>query len=130
MASGLIIADGRSTRFGDQDKALADLGGVPLIRHVADRIAHAVEINMLVANCRDEQLPAIRNSFDGYELPVRFAIDETPDLGPVAGIATGLRRVESDYAFVAACDMPLIDPAVTSFLFTRALGYDGVVPPD
>ena len=50
MRSGVVVAGGRSTRFGAPDKAVADLGGTPMIRRVADRIAPAVE--ELVVNCR------------------------------------------------------------------------------
>lgn len=128
MHSGLIVAGGRATRFGDTDvdKAVADVAGVPMIRRVADRLAPCIDA--LVVNCRDEQVTSIRDALSGYGSRVRFARDETPDLGPVAGIATGLRSVEHEYAFVAACDMPLIDSGFVSYLFERAAGYDGAVP--
>ena len=38
MTTGAIVAGGRSTRFGDRDKAVAELAGVPMIRRVADRL--------------------------------------------------------------------------------------------
>lgn len=128
MHSGLIVAGGRATRFGDPgvDKAVVDVAGVPMIRRVADRLEPVIDA--LVVNCRDEQVDLIRNALSGYDSRVQFARDETPDLGPVAGIATGLRAVKHEYAFVAACDMPLIDSAFVAYLFERAAGYDGAVP--
>ena len=39
MGAGVIVAGGRSTRFGERDKAVADLAGTPMIRRVVDRIA-------------------------------------------------------------------------------------------
>lgn len=128
LHSGLIVAGGRATRFGDTDvdKAVADVAGVPMIRRVADRLSPVIDA--LVVNCRDEQVASIRDALSGYGTRVRFARDATPDLGPVAGIATGLRAVEHEYAFVAACDMPLIDSAFVSYLFERAAGCDGAVP--
>lgn len=134
--AGLIVAGGRSRRFGDCDKAVVDLGGVPMIRRVADRLAPAISV--LIVNCRTEQVPAIRSALVGYDHPVRFARENVPDNGPVAGIATGLDALQDDarngndgdeqYAFVAACDMPLIDSDVVAHLFKRARGHDAAVP--
>jgi len=126
MHTGVIIAGGRSTRFGEADKAVADLAGRPMVRRVADRLASAV--GELVVNCRPDQTPAIREAMAGYELPVGYAEDETPDLGPVAGIRNGLAAADGEYAFVVACDMPFVEPALISYLLERARGSDGAVP--
>jgi molybdopterin-guanine dinucleotide biosynthesis protein A len=126
MRSGVIVAGGRSTRFGDADKAVAELGGTPMIRRVADRIAPAVED--VVVNCRDDQRAAIEAALDGYDHPVSFALDPEPDLGPMAGMATGLDAVDAAYALVVACDMPFVDPGFVEFLFERADGHDAAVP--
>jgi molybdopterin-guanine dinucleotide biosynthesis protein A len=126
MPSGVIVAGGRSTRFGEADKATADLAGVPMIRRVADRLTGVVDA--LVVNCRDEQTGAIRAAMDGYDLPVRYAVDEEPDRGPMAGVRTGLRAVPDEFAFVAACDMPFLDAAFVAYLFDRVDDYDAAVP--
>lgn len=122
MTAGIIIAGGRSTRFGDEDKAIADLGGVPMIRRVADRIEGVVD--ELVVNCRTEQTDSLAAALRGYGQPVQFAEDENPDRGPMAGILSGLRAVDATYAFVVACDMPFVDPALVEHLFERASGRD------
>lgn len=124
--AGLIIAGGRSTRFGDADKAVAQLAGVPMIRRVADRLRDPVDT--LVINCRHDQVEEIESSLEGYALPVHFRLDETPDQGPLAGIARGLDGIEADVTFVAACDMPGIQPAVVEHLFDLIEGVDAVVP--
>lgn len=126
MHTGVILAGGRSTRFGDEDKAVADLAGTPMIRRVADRIAPVVD--GVVVNCRADQRASITEAFDGYDREVSIAADEEPDRGPIAGIMTGLRAVATEYAFVVACDMPRVDPDVVSHLFDRAAGYDAAVP--
>ena len=122
MAAGLIVAGGRSTRFGDADKAVAELAGVPMLRRVADRLSPAIEA--LVVNCRPDQRRAVREALDGYDLPVTFAEDEVTDRGPLAGIHTGLRAVDSRYAAVVSCDMPFVDPAFVKYLFGR-VGHGG-----
>lgn len=126
MKSGVIIAGGRSTRFGGGDKAVADLAGTPMIRRVADRITHVVD--ELVINCRPEQTEAIRKAMTGYPHRVRYVEDDTPDRGPVAGIRNGLGAVEGTYGFVVACDMPFVEPELASYLFDRGETHDGIVP--
>ena len=126
MRTGVIVAGGRSTRFGDADKAVAELAGTPTIRRVADRLAEVVDA--LVVNCREDQADAIEAALSGYRHEVTFAPDPDPDEGPTAGIRTGLRAVDGEYAFVVACDMPFVEPGLVSFLFERATGHDAAVP--
>ncbi|WP_338741214.1 molybdenum cofactor guanylyltransferase [Haloplanus salilacus] len=124
--TAVVLSGGRSTRFGDDDKAVADLAGTPMIRRVVDRVAPAVDA--VVVNCREKQVGAIRATLEGVDLPVSFAEDEYPDEGPMAGMATGLRAVETEYAFVVACDMPFVEADFVDYLFERAAGHDAAVP--
>lgn len=119
--AGVVLAGGRSTRFGDADKAVAPLAGVPMIRRVTDRLP----VEELVINCRADQHEAIREALDD---DVRFAFDPEPDRGPIAGIMIGLREVTAEYAAVVACDMPFLAPGLVDFLFDRARGHDAAVP--
>jgi len=124
--TAVVLAGGRSTRFGEEDKAVADLAGTPMIRRVVDRVTPAVDA--IVINCRADQRAAIADALDGAAVPVSFAEDEYPDEGPMAGMATGLRAVEGEYAFVVACDMPFVDADFVDYLFERAAGHDAAVP--
>jgi molybdopterin-guanine dinucleotide biosynthesis protein A len=127
MPAGVIVAGGHSTRFGDADKALTDLAGTPMVRRVADRLAGVVD--ELVVNCRPDQVDGVTAALAGYPRPVAVAEDPVPDEGPMAGIRTGLRAVDdTEYAFVAACDMPFVDPVLVTYLFERAEGHDAAVP--
>ncbi|WP_336001100.1 molybdenum cofactor guanylyltransferase [Halorientalis halophila] len=126
MRTGVIVAGGYSTRFGEGDKAVADLAGTPMSRRVADRLAPVIDD--LVLNCRPEQRPAIEDALTGYDHPVTVAADDEPDRGPMTGILTGLRAAESEFAVVVACDMPFVDPALVRRLFERARDRDAAVP--
>lgn len=128
MSTGLVVAGGRSTRFGDADKAVAPLAGTPMIRRVADRLLAAEGVDALVVNCRADQRPAIAEVLADLSPAPRFAVDPTPDEGPLSGIRTGLSAVDSAYAFVAACDMPFLDPGLVSYLLERAADHDAAVP--
>jgi molybdopterin-guanine dinucleotide biosynthesis protein A len=126
MPEGLIVAGGFSTRFDERDKAVAELAGTPMVRRVADRLAPAVDA--LVVNCRDEQVHEIRSAMTGYDLPVTYAEDETPDQGPLAGIGAAIDDVSSESVFVTACDMPFIDPSLVSSLLETARTDEAAVP--
>ncbi|MFO7833356.1 MAG: molybdenum cofactor guanylyltransferase [Halohasta sp.] len=126
--TGVVLAGGYSTRFGETDKALAELDGTPMVARVADRLSDAVD--RLVVSCRDDQQAAFDRAIAALDLavPVRFAIDPEPDRGPLAGLKHGFEQVSSTYAAVVACDMPFVDPAFVTFLFERAAGHDAAVP--
>ena len=143
MTTGAIVAGGRSTRFGDVDKSVAELGGVPMIRRVANRLAGTDDpvppgatraaggdpvVDDFVINCRPAQRDAIADALDGFELPVRWALDDEPDQGPVAGIRNVCRAAPDEYVVVVACDMPFVDPAFVETLVDDAAGHEAAVP--
>ncbi len=122
----IVLAGGRSRRFGEGDKATAALAGTPLIRHVVDRCAAVTSRTVL--NCRPAQREALLATLEGTANPVVVAEDPVPDCGPLAGMARGLAAAESDYAAVLACDQPLVSPALVRELFDRAARREGAVP--
>lgn len=124
--AGLVLAGGYSTRFGSEDKALAELGGTTLLEHVVDRLSRVVDGALI--SCREDQVAQFRRTLRDADANVGVAPDPIPDRGPAAGIAAGLRPCRAPYAAVVACDTPLVDPAFVSFLADRARGHDGAVP--
>lgn len=122
--AGIIVAGGRSTRFGGVDKATAEVDGVPMIRRVADVLDPAVD--ELVVNCRRKQRPTLEAALSDCD--VRFAEDPILDRGPVAGLRTGLRATSAAYAVAVACDMPFLPTAFVDSLFATARTQTGAVP--
>ncbi|WP_254841335.1 molybdenum cofactor guanylyltransferase [Natronomonas marina] len=122
--AGVVVAGGRSTRMGDREKAVLKVGGRPLVARVADALAAVAD--ELVVNCRADQREAIAAVLADRD--PAFAIDADPDRGPVAGVETGLRATDADYAAVVACDMPFLDPGLLRYLFERAAGHEAAVP--
>ena len=131
MTTGAILAGGRSTRFGDADKAVAPVADVPMIRRVADRLSGTDDpvppgaarasggdpvVDELVVNCRPDQREAVERALSGVPLPVRWGLDEEPDLGPLAGIRNACRAATDAYTAVVACDMPFVDPSFLAAL--------------
>jgi len=121
MRTAVILAGGKGSRLNFVEKALLELHGKPILNHIIETLSACVDEIIVVARDEEQQrhlhLPGV--------IVVR---DEVRDFGPVAGICSGLKASSSQYAFVAACDMPFIKGDVVDFLFHRAAGYDVAIP--
>lgn len=119
--TGIILAGGRSTRFGS-DKASALLDGRPMMAHVVESLA-SVCANVVVAAASGQRLPNL-------DQPVEVVRDTYEARGPLAGIVTGLTATETELAFIVSADAPLIQPGLVRFLADRARssGADIVCP--
>ena len=124
--TGVVVAGGRSTRFGDREKALARLDGRPMLAHVVAALGELTDT--VVVNCRPDQQAAFADALEALDVDIQWALDEEPDEGPLAGLATALDAVDTDRAVVLGCDMPLSDPDSLSALARRLGSSDAVVP--
>jgi molybdopterin-guanine dinucleotide biosynthesis protein A len=150
LRSGVILAGGRSSRLG-VPKALLELGGEPLLRHVARALAPSCDELLVVAAPPAAQSAELREGLarelrllarrwpqlHGAARPhrlrprVRLIHDQRPHLGPASGIASALAAARGTTAFVAACDVPFLAPQLVAALFARAEAapqVDVVVP--
>jgi molybdenum cofactor guanylyltransferase len=101
-----VLAGGRSTRFGPDDKLDAPFAGMPLLHHAVLRLAE-VTGDVVVVIAPDAPEPAMPPG-----APVRFARDPLADEGPLAGAAAGLAAVDRDLAVLAGGDMPELSTPV------------------
>ncbi len=115
--TGLILAGGKSTRFGS-DKASAVVAGRPMLQLVAEALAQVCE-SLVVVRAGGQQLPPI-----DVGAPVHVVDDRWPGRGPLAGLASGFPAVSTEYCFAASCDAPLLQPGLVRFLAERAAGHD------
>jgi molybdopterin-guanine dinucleotide biosynthesis protein A len=116
--AGVIVAGGRASRMGGRDKAFAAVRGEPIaVRTV--RLFRDLFPQVLVATNRPERF---------HGLDVESVTDRFPGCGPLAGIHAGLLASRYAHAFVAACDMPGLDPEAIRFLVARVGTADAVVP--
>lgn len=119
MVLGLILAGGRSTRFGGE-KAVARLAGMPLLAHAHRRLA---------AHCRIIGVNAPRVSGAGrlaigLGAPLVRDPPHAPHV-PLTGIAAGLvwaQRENEALLVTLPCDMPLLPPDVAPRLIAAAEG--------
>ncbi|MCL4543605.1 MAG: molybdenum cofactor guanylyltransferase [Chloroflexi bacterium] len=115
--SGIILAGGRSRRFG-QDKCLAEIGGQPLLGHVVRALFPLVDEIIVVGRIQLPSLP----------FPVRLVGDAVPGLGPLQGLIGGLSAATHEWSIVVACDMPLLNGDLLRHIAACRYGYDAVVP--
>lgn len=98
--TGLILAGGRASRMGGEDKGLIEVNTRPMIDYVLAALKPQADSILINANRNLER-------YAGYGY--RVVSDELTDFqGPLAGIATAMARSESAYLLVAPCDSPLV----------------------
>jgi molybdopterin-guanine dinucleotide biosynthesis protein A len=96
--TGLILAGGEGRRVGGADKGLLDYRGKPLVAHAIERLAPQVDTLLISAN---------RNLDDYLDFGYPVVTDSSAErLGPLAGIAAGLRACETPWLVVCPCDCP------------------------
>ncbi|MGH9773463.1 MAG: molybdenum cofactor guanylyltransferase [Candidatus Acidiferrales bacterium] len=107
-AAAFILAGGASTRMG-RDKALLEIGGQPMLLHVAKIV------EPLVGS------PEVIGAPERYShLGLRVSADDFPGCGPLGGIATALGHSQREWILVLGCDLPHLTPAWLEYLIKRA----------
>ena len=114
-ATGLILAGGKSSRFGN-DKAFVIHDGISLLEH---------SIRVLKPLVKDVVISGVKQKFEFTGLQV--IEDETAGLGPAGGIVTCLKKTETELTFVLACDYPFLKQKVFEELFLFSTAYSVVI---
>lgn len=97
--TGLILCGGRSRRMGRQ-KAFLPYGGTTIVQHLLSMATEMFNEVYLVTNEPE----------DFAHVCEAVVKDILPHRGPLGGILSGLLVATNPYAFVIACDMPLLTP--------------------
>ena len=121
-AFGLVLAGGRSVRFGGE-KAAAELKGKPLLIWAAERLAAACPA--VAVNAR----PGTESERLAGALPVLHDHAGDPD-GPLSGVRAGLEwawRGGASFLAVSPCDAPLLPPDIFPRLIAAALEHGAAV---
>jgi molybdopterin-guanine dinucleotide biosynthesis protein A len=107
LRTALIFAGGRATRLGGTNKALLEVGGVPIIERILSALEPLVDERVVLTN--DDSLSA--------RPQVRLIFDPEPHAGVLPALATGLAAATGETCLAVACDMPFVSRA----LFERLL---------
>lgn len=116
--SGIVLAGGRSSRFG-ADKLAARYGDSSLLeRAVAAVGSVSTEVIVVLAPGDDRPLPAA-------SVPIHRAIDPEPFGGPLVGLLAGLEVAREPVALVVGGDMPTLAPDVLRMMIGVLVASEG-----
>lgn len=119
MISGIILAGGKSKRFGGKiDKALLPLGNKPTIQWIIEKLNSFFQETILVTNQPENFL----------QFPVKLVSDIHPGYAALSGLHSGLHHSKNFYNFVIACDLPFVLPKLMRYLVKNKENYDIVIP--
>lgn len=117
-ATAIILAGGKSTRMGGEDKSLLPVDGKPLIEHISDQLKGHFEEVLIGAN--DPEKYAFLN--------LRVIPDIEAGKGPLMGILSCLDASDSELNFITACDIPEMNIRLIRRMINLASDADIVMP--
>jgi molybdenum cofactor cytidylyltransferase len=106
--AAIVLAAGRSTRMGPENKLLADLGGKPMVRHVVEvALASAARPVLVVTG---HQAAEVGDALAG--LDVTLVANPDYATGLASSLKAGIRAVppDCDGALILLGDMPRVAP--------------------
>ena len=119
----VILAGGNSRRMG-QDKMMLKLGDDSVLQSIINRFSVGFE-KVYVSVADPEKYP---------EILEEKIVDYFSNIGPLAGLHSALKKIESDSCvngiFLTAADLPFVTPEDAKKVIERAEGYDICVPID
>ena len=104
--SAIIIAGGKSRRMGFDKTKMIYQGQSMLQKSV--ELAGYFSTDIIISSNR---LP---------EMDIPVLADKIPDIGPLGGLHTCLKRIKNPKALVLPADMPLLDEQVLEYLIKKA----------
>ncbi len=121
-AGGIVLCGGMSRRMGLPKWSLP-FGAQPMLCRVIDTLSRAVGGPIVVVAAGGQDIS---------ELPADIEIvrDEHEALGPLAGLAAGLRRLQHrvPVAYATSCDVPLLSVAFVREMLSRIGNSEVAIP--
>jgi molybdopterin-guanine dinucleotide biosynthesis protein A len=118
----VVLVGGEAKRANGQEKYFFTYEGKTFISRLIESLSVVVDEIVLVA--RDPEQCTRFHHING----VRCITDIRKGIGPIGGLHAGTLAAQGELVFVAACDMPCINPAVVTRLFELIDGYDAAIP--
>ena len=107
--TGLVLAGGLGRRMESRDKGLVEFRGMPMVAHVAERLAPQVDSLIINANRSLTEYGAF-----GYAV----ISDEVGGFaGPLAGLHAGLKHCATPFIVTAPCDSPFLPTDLVARLY-------------
>ena len=112
---GVILAAGQSRRMGAQNKLLAEIDGVPIIRRTAQAMLDGGLNDLVIVTGHEHRLVAA--ALD--DLPVTCIYNDDYQSGQASSVACGVRHHQNGShaaVLIALGDMPLVRPELIAAL--------------
>ncbi|WP_420565227.1 NTP transferase domain-containing protein [Thalassobaculum sp.] len=108
--AAIVLAAGQSRRMGSENKLLAELGGKPMVRHVAEAVAASKASSMTVV--LGHEADTVRATL--ADLKPSYAYNPDYAEGLSTSMKTGLAAVGEEVDGVVIClgDMPMVSTAI------------------
>ena len=107
--TAVILAGGRATRMGGDDKGLIMLNGKAMVEYVLNTLQPQVLTLLINANRNIDR-------YEQYGYPV--IADELGGFhGPLAGIASAMRVAETEFLLTTPCDSPFLPSDLAARLY-------------
>lgn len=113
FGTAIILAGGKSDRMGF-DKQQIRIGGISLVEYIANQLSELFDEIFIITNQPQ------RYDIQGIEV----LEDIYKDKGPMGGIYTGLVHSTSDYSYVIAADMPIINTDFITYMKKAIYAYN------
>ncbi|RLI30996.1 hypothetical protein DRO51_04320 [Candidatus Bathyarchaeota archaeon] len=122
----IILAGGSGVRLKRRiPKPLIKLYGKTLVEHVLEKVLKVSE-NVVIVIGKEEDKRIFRKIIPD-RIPI--LVDEIRNIGPLAGMLTGMRKIEANYVLTVSSDTPFINPKILGYLFKKAKNpIDAVIP--
>ena len=114
--TGVILAGGQSRRMDGNDKGMINVAGKPMIEHVIEKLNK--QVGQLIIN-------ANRNHDFYSNYGYQVVADEIKGFkGPLAGMASCLRIINTPYMVTIPCDSPHIPDDLVERLYKNLVNDD------
>ena len=122
----VVLAAGKSTRFGEDNKLLTEVDGKPLYTYTLDRMDAFGDIPKVVVTGYDEIAD------DAALRGMDVVLNDKPEEGISRSIKMGLKEVMELYPDVqgvlfSVCDQPELDASTIQRIFNEAMKHEGYI---
>jgi len=113
-----------------KDKGSLIINGKPMILHILDTLNCEIDELIIVLNDK-ERIIEYEKFIDkkSYSYSIKIIEDEIKNKGPISGIMTGLKKINTNYALILPCDSPNISKNFINLIFKKLKNFnkDGLI---
>jgi molybdopterin-guanine dinucleotide biosynthesis protein A len=121
---GVILSGGESRRFG-KPKAFETFNDIPFWEHSYNALKNCTDTQVIISH------PTLEKKFLGMVNDIPVILDDKVfrGKGPMAGIYSAMREIESEWYVILSCDIPRINEQTIHHLLTfRDPSKKAIVP--